>query len=87
MIGKYNYKLSWEKSQVFDLDNGARVYIEVDTHHTYGDMISCIEFNNNVWHCHNGLKDLPKFANDWKEKVTPNSSSTLVRPRFEKVWE
>ena len=84
MNGKYNHRLSWEKIQVFDLDNGARVFVSWSHH--YGDMISCIEFNNIIWHCHNGLKDLPKFAEGWKKRVTPNSSQTIVQPKFKKVF-
>lgn len=84
MIGIYNRERSWEKARGWDLDNGAFVLVSYSP--VYGDMVSCIEFGGEVWHCSDGLDTVPDFAKDWIEVVVESAGTKLVRPRFDQRW-
>ena len=85
MIGTYNRSRSSDKSNGWDLDNGA--FVLVTNSQWYGDFVTCIEFGGAVWHCSNGKDTLPGFAKPWVDLVgRPCSDSTLVRPNFEKEY-
>lgn len=84
--GKHNKEESWEKQNVYDLDNGYRVTVEYNQH--YGDMVSRIDAPDETyyWHCSNGKDGLPEFAREWIKPVAPGHWMTLVRPLFNKVY-
>lgn len=85
MTGKYNKRQSWEKQTVYKLENGAKVTLEYNQH--YGEYVSRIDLpNGDRWHCSNGNKDLPEFAQGWVEVVHALSNLSLVRPKFDRVY-
>ena len=86
MNGQYIPKESWEKQQVFLLDNGWKATIEF--HQTYGEFIKRLDFpkgqafpnGTSYWITSYGRSTLPKFAKGWVEK------HGLVRVRFVKNY-
>lgn len=97
MIGKFDKRQSWEKQQVFKLDNGWTATVEYSVH--YGEMVSRLDSPKGeivshknatkgkaYWHCSDGLDDLPDFAQSWREVVVMSAQTEIIRPRFEKEY-
>lgn len=95
--GTRNDRLSWDRSEVVDLDNGHRLHVSFSF---YGDMVSRVTLpDGSFWHCSNGLDKvpescagyryaaLPEFARLWIEDLRNDHGTfaSLVRPRFERV--
>lgn len=88
MKAQFLSKQSWEKQQLYKLDNGCVVTVEFGH---YGESISRIEDNLGYWHCSDGWKTIPErfsFAKSWCEPYLSHSQDVfrLIRPRFEKVY-
>jgi len=80
MKAKLNRRLSWEKQTVWDLENGWRA--TEGWNQAYGPMLTRLEKDGAVWHCHNGLAELPEFARSWVETVVQSCNQQIVRPAF-----
>lgn len=84
--GKYDHRRSWEKQQVWKLDNGFRATVEHSTH--YGDMVVRLDFpDGGYWQCSGGDACLPGFAFNWVEEIRNDRGviAKLVRPLFDRV--
>lgn len=100
MKAKINKELSWEKSTVWDLENGFRAYCSYSQF--YGPSISRLEriSDGAFWHASNGIDKipvsyagytylaLPDFARPWIEEIRNSHGviATMVRERFEKEF-
>lgn len=96
MTGKYNRRQSWEKQQIYDLDNGWSATVE---HSHYGPMVSrldspageVVSFKNcpkgkPYWHCSDGFDDLPEFARPWLKTIHQLTGTQIVTPGFTKEY-
>lgn len=92
---QYNPRLSWEKIQVYDLENGWQASVSYNVH--YGEMVNKLQNKDgSFWHCSNGLDTvpasvagfvyvaLPEFARPWIEELKNEHGvfARLVRPKF-----
>lgn len=86
MNGKFDSKQSWEKQQVFKLENGYTAI--VSWNNSYGELVTCLTHPKlGTWHACNGLAELPQFAHAWLKCINPTCGCQIVQPKFEREYK
>lgn len=86
LTGKYNSRESWIKQSYFDLSNGYQVCIEHNQ--AYGELVTSISGNGDIWHACNGRDSLPdhmKWAMSWVVPIAEGHWQHVMVPNFERV--
>lgn len=84
MKGKRLANRSWEKQTYFKLENGFTVCVEWNQ--AYGNLVTHIEGNGEVWHGCNGIESLPEcmqWAMEWWKPVAPGHWQMIMQPTIE----
>jgi hypothetical protein len=81
---------SWEKQQLFKLENGCIVTVESNIS-IQKEFIKRIDDDQGYWVASSGKETLPERFNwiyQWEELVYPNnpSAGTWFVPKFEKIF-
>ena len=85
MTGKYLSNRSWEKQQLYRLDNG--MVVTVEWNQCYGEFVKRIDDPEGYWCASSGTDAMPErfhFLLDWQEVVVKSCDQKLIRPKFEK---
>ena len=85
MIGVHDPERSWEKQNVWHLDNGWTAIVEYNQF--YGELVSRLDGpQGQLWHCSDGMTGVPDFAQPWIETLDMPAQLQLCRPNFEKTY-
>jgi len=82
MIGTYNTHESWEKSSVWDLDNGWQAAIQYSD--IYGEHVTRLSKDGKHWHASDGY-DNP-YGTDPDPIIQKLFKDHIALPEFAKSW-